>query len=53
MLGCELGRQFLVSRAHYDGRMLVLRTILRGMLLALLAMAAAWGAVEVFARQFT
>jgi hypothetical protein len=33
--------------------MAVLRTILRGVLLALLAMAAAWAAVEVFARQFS
>jgi hypothetical protein len=31
--------------------MSVLRTILRGALLALLAMAAAWAVVEVFARQ--
>jgi hypothetical protein len=31
--------------------MSVLRTILRGTLLALLAMAAAWAVVEVFARQ--
>jgi len=33
--------------------MSVVRTILRGALLALLAMAVAWVAVEVFARQFT
>jgi hypothetical protein len=33
--------------------MSVVRTILRGALLALLAMTVAWGAVEVFARQFT
>jgi hypothetical protein len=45
-------RQLAVSRAPYDGRMSVLRTIVRGTLLALLAMAAAW-AVEVFARQFS
>jgi hypothetical protein len=32
--------------------MTVLRTILRGVAAALLAMAAAWGAFEVFARQF-
>jgi hypothetical protein len=53
MRGYEPGRQFPVSRTHYDGCMSVLRTIVRGTLLALLAMAAAWGAVEVFARQFT
>jgi hypothetical protein len=33
--------------------MSVLRSILRGTLLALMAMAAAWAAVEVFARQFS
>jgi hypothetical protein len=33
--------------------MSVLRTIVRGTLLALLAMAVAWAAVEVLARQFT
>jgi hypothetical protein len=33
--------------------MSVVRTIVRGLLLALLAMAAAWAAVEVFARQFS
>lgn len=47
------GRQSPVSRAQYDGSMSVVRTILRGALLALLAMTVAWGAVEVFARQFT
>ena len=53
MLGCELGRQFLVSRGRYDSRMSTLRTFLRGALLALLAMSLAWAAVEVFARQFS
>jgi hypothetical protein len=33
--------------------MSVLQTILRGALLALLAMTLAWAAVEVFARQFS
>jgi hypothetical protein len=33
--------------------MAVLRTILRGVLLALVAMATAWAAVEVVARQFS
>jgi hypothetical protein len=33
--------------------MSVVRTFVRGLLLALLAMAAAWAAVEVFARQFS
>jgi hypothetical protein len=32
--------------------MVELRTIVRGAILALLAMAAAWGAVEVVARHF-
>jgi hypothetical protein len=33
--------------------MAVVRTIVRGVLLALVAMAAAWAAVEVLARQFS
>jgi hypothetical protein len=33
--------------------MSVIRTIVRGMFLALLAMAAAWAIVEVLARQLT
>jgi hypothetical protein len=48
-----IGRQFPVSCALYDGRMSVIRTIVRGMLLALLAMAAAWAVVEGLARQLT